>query len=165
MELIPIALGVLFFIACLVGGLIFGVFLAKGKARWRGLLIAIVGLFGLFPLLLVASPPDMSLFNLSGTYEGNFGGGTTTFVLHPNGTYDQRFVTGSGKVYNNQGTWNLDTIEPGSVDFEHLLNTVDGFGKPKSPDITNFGGAAVHMMDNSIYFNEDEDVKITRTKR
>ncbi len=164
MELIPIALGVIFFVACLAGGFIFGVFFAKGKARWRGVLIAAAGLIGLFPLLMVASPPDMSLSSLSGTYEGDFGGGRNIFVLRPDGTYDQQFVADGGKVYNNHGTWNIDTIQPGSVDFEHLLNTIDGFGQPQKPEITDFGGAAVHLMDDAIYFNEDDDIKIFRTK-
>ena len=123
MELLPIALGILFLLACLGGGLVFGTFFAKGKARLWGVLIGSLGVLGLFPLLMVSPPINMSLSSLSGTYEGDFGGGRNTFVLRPDGTYEQRYVTDSGKVYINHGTWSLDTIQPGSVDFEHLLDT------------------------------------------
>ena len=160
MDLIPIVLGIFCCFACLGVGFVYGVFFAKGASRWYGLLIGAVGLVGLLPLLIVLPPSNVSLDSLSGAYEGRFGGGKHTFILRPNGKYEQRFVTDSGKIYKNSGTWQLDAIQTGHVDFNHLLVTVDGSGKPQAPHTVNFGGAS--LIGASIYFNEDVGIAITR---
>ncbi len=163
MELVPIFFGGLFFLVCAGVGL-WHILFKRGPIRWRGLLIAAIGLVGLVPLLMVAPPPVISLSSLSGTYAGTFGGGEQQFVLHPNGAYEQRFTADGGKVTNNRGTWALDTIQPGSLDFEHLLITWDGFGQPQKAEVGNFGGASVRLVGGGIYFNDDADICIRRVK-
>ncbi len=160
MEMIPIGLGFLFFFAFTGGGIIYGCFIAKGKLRWFGLLFAVIGLLGLFPILMVSPPPNMSLSSLSGTYQGDYGGGTNTFVLHPNGTYAQQFTDYSSTIYHNHGTWNVGS---GNVNFHHLMS-IDDPDHPGKQEFSDFTGASPRWVDDAIYFDDDLDIKITRVK-
>jgi hypothetical protein len=163
MENLWMFLAMLFTLVCLVAGFVYGVKIAKGKARWFGLVIASFGVIGVLPFLFILPPPRMTLGSMSGTYQGKFGGGQQLFVLHPNGTFDQKFVADSGKVYRNKGTWSIDHDGSGGIDFDHFLGTVDGSGQPKKPEITSFNGAAVHWIGPAICFDEDTGNEITRT--
>ena len=45
---------------------------------------------------------------LVGAYEIKYSFGTDTLVLNSDGTYEQRFVDGSGKEYTNRGQWQFE---------------------------------------------------------
>lgn len=162
MELVPLFIGSVFFIICLIFGIAYSCFIAKGRKRWWGLLIVVVGTIGIFPLLAIMPPISMSVSSLSGRYEGYFGGGNNIMILYPNGVFNQTFVDGQGKTYNNYGKWSLDS-DSRSIDFDHLLITVNGFGQPQSPQIGSFYGAGVRAIDGSIRFNDDADIYLKRT--
>ena len=159
MELIPIFLGGSFSIVCAGAGLLYVIF-KRGRGRWRGLLIAAVGLIGLFPLLMVVPPPGMSLRSLSGTYAGRIGGGLHEFSLHPDGTFDQRFTADSGKVSLNHGTWGIDMEQRGRIDFHHLLMTWDADGPIQEPTIADWRDADVRLVGRSIYFGLEDNMAL-----
>ena len=163
MDTLPLFLGGLFFLFCSGAAFVYSVFIGKGKARWGGLPIFTVGLLGLVPLAMVAEPIHPTLASLSGTYRGNFGDGINTIILHSNGTFDQNFVQNNGKVCTNRGTWKIaDSDLGGGIDFDHLLMPVDISGKAQAPQVISFSNAAIHGIEHAIYFNEDDDIRISR---
>jgi len=157
MASISILFGGIFFLVLLVGVLVF-----KRRGRWVGLLVG-MGVFGSLALVANMPPLNPTLESVSGTYEGTFGGGKNTFVLRPDGTFDQHFVSDAGKVYKNQGTWIFDEYD--KINFSHFLDNVGDFGKPQKPVVADFNGATLRLLNSAIYFSEDEGIMIERTKR
>ena len=169
MELIPIFFGILFFLACCIAGLVYSI-KVRGRRRWGGLLIAGIGLIGLLPILAVSPPINLSLSGLSGTYQGDFGDYQNTLKLNKDGSFDQQMVDDTGSVHKNHGTWKLDQIQSGSVDFDHILLTPmetwdDPNSKSQKLETTSFSGAAVHALDGGIYFSEDTDLCVKRVSK
>lgn len=161
MELISFAFCILFFPVCLVCGIV----VSRGKTPWVGGFIVCVGLLALLPLATFAPPFHPTLSSLSGAYVGDYGGGTDTLLLHPNGAFDQRFVAASGKVYSNRGRWTLDKTSQGSIDFDHLLIAFGDSGHSQKPEVTNFGGASTRLFGDSICFDDDLDIHISCVAR
>ncbi len=162
MGSIPILLGGLFFLVCFVVALGYLVS-AKRKDRSRGFRIGAMGRPGSLPLLPFLPPINPTFSSVSDTYQGTFGGGANTFVLRPDGTYDQEFVTDAGEIYVNRGKWGFSGS--GSLYFNHLLYPVGGFGKPQKPRITNFGGAGIYLLSSDICFSEENNITLYRVNR
>jgi hypothetical protein len=158
MEIIPITLGCLFSIICLVAGVIY-VAVGKGRARWRGLLIILAGSIGLLPLLMVMPVPVLTAARVSGTYEGNRGIGPETLVVNPSGTFDQVLSLVDGKERRQHGTW---TIEGSKITFAGILD-VDY--RPESPGlISTQWTTEVRLIDGSLVADEDSGLYMTRVK-
>ena len=156
--------GGLFFVGCCIAGLVYGI-KARGMRRWGGLLIAGIGMIGLLPVLAVAPPLDITLSSVSGTYQGNYSGYDNTLKLNKDGTFDQRIADASGKAYSNHGTWKIDQIQFGTVDFNHiLLPPLSPMSASQKLKIGSFGGATVHAL-GGIYFNEDTNACVKRVSK
>ena len=156
--------GVLFFVACLCAGL-YRLFAPNVRSvRWRGLAIIAFGFVGLIPIVTVLPPINASRARLSGTYKGTFGGGSHTFVLRPNGDFDQRFVSDDGKIYSTKGHWEIDKSYADYVSFSNVIDTLGEGGAAKKPSLSTCGGSP-YMLGDSIYFNEDLGIHIHRISR
>ncbi len=157
MELVGIFIGFLFFLVFAFVGAIYAMLRPKGKSRWGGWFFVGVGCIGLFPLLVVLPPfyPNKSL--RSGTYQGDIGGGRTTLILRPDGSFDQTFTDYQGKVYTSHGAWGIDRNDAGSIRFKRILlpeSVHGGSHASRTPKISN-GGGILHLFNSGIYFNED----------
>ena len=124
--------------------MVYSHFFNRGKTRWLKPVLVGLGLIGISPLLIyivtytfqyATSHPTVS--RVSGTYRGSFSGEKDTLTLWTNGTYCQRFVASTGKVYTYTGKWALETIgyqlfdldDSDTVTFDKLLIHVSGTGK------------------------------------
>jgi len=107
----------------------------------------------------------MSLQSVSGTYEGDLGGGREHLVLYPNGKFDQETLGASGSIaHANQGTWEIDDRANGDIGF-HNLYMPAGFMNFNDPTTTGGCGASVRLIDGSIVFSEDENISLRRIGR
>ena len=142
----------LIYLGCWIGWgcvWIYSYFFNKGKTRWLKPVLVAFGLVGISPLLIyigsytlryATSHPTVS--RVSGTYHGSFHGEKDTLTLQPNGAFNQRFVTSTGKVYTHTGTWELQTIDfnpfdlddSDTVAFDKLIVHISGTGKREKPE-------------------------------
>lgn len=169
MFLAPIllVLGIIYLccLVCWAGGLLYSLFVDRGRRRWLTPVFAVVGLVLLSPLLLFALSGHHTVSGVSGNYQGSFGGGTDTLTLRSDGTFRQRFVTGAGKVYTSAGKWKLTTSGSGPLDpdadttvsFDKIIIHAGNSGQGQKPKVSSFSGAEVDA--SSLCFSTDEDVQ------
>ena len=149
------------YFACFICGLLYSIFFDKGKKRWLRPVIIGMGLLGLSPLLIIAFLLHHTLSDVSGNYQGSFGGGTDTFTLRSDGTFSQQFVTSAGRVYTSEGKWRISEIGFGPLDFDNIILPVDSAGRRQKPRLSNFRGAELVLLEPGITFPvggvDDED--------
>lgn len=133
---------------------------------FRSLIVAVAGSLGLFPLLIVAPARDISLQSVSGTYDGDLGGGREHLILYKTGKFDQQTLDARGNVaHSNHGTWEIEDRTFGIIAFNNLYMPT-GFLNRKDPASKGeFGGASVRLFDGSIVFSEDENISLRRVSR
>lgn len=77
-------------------------------------------------ILLIGCSTQISTAELSGKYLLSINGGIDTIILRADNTYTHSYVTKTGEMDNQNGTWTLEDLQAGPTvvlnNFHSLLN-------------------------------------------
>lgn len=159
------ALGLIYLGFCLilVCGLVYSLFVDKGKRRWLRPVLAVLGLAGLSPLILFAIHSHHTVSGVSGTYQGIFSDGTDVLTLLPNGAFRQHYVTTTGRNYTSAGKWRLHKAalsldEADTLSFDKVIVHTDSVGQHQTPKISSFSSVTFGNTFLSFGYNDESEI-------